>query len=76
MNSFIITSCLYLFQDRIRQGKGRIRKSKIDYLFYSLLDVIGDHYMDVLHMMDTSVASIDNQLMKTLKCHTIRKMRS
>ncbi|CAF3698009.1 unnamed protein product [Rotaria sp. Silwood1] len=60
--------------DRIRQGKGRIRKSKIDYLFYSLLDVIGDHYMDVLHMMDTSVASIDNQLMKTLKRDTLESI--
>ncbi|CAF3803656.1 unnamed protein product [Rotaria sp. Silwood1] len=61
-------------KNRIRQGKGRIRKSKIDYLFYSLLDVIGDHYMDVLHMMDTSVASIDNQLMKTLKRDTLESI--
>jgi len=57
--------------DRIRQGKGRIRKCKIDYLFYSLVDVIVDHYMDVLDTMGTKVESIDNQLMKTLKRDTL-----
>jgi Mg2+ and Co2+ transporter CorA len=31
------------------------------------VDVIVDHYMDVLDTMGTKVESIDNQLMKTLK---------
>ncbi|CAF1083846.1 unnamed protein product [Rotaria sordida] len=61
-------------KNRIRQGKGRIRKSKIDYLFYSLVDVIVDHYMDVLDTMGTKVESIDNQLMKTLKRDTLESI--
>ena len=65
---------LTLSVDRIRQGKGRIRKSKVDYLFYSLVDVIVDHYMDVLDTMGTKVESIDNQLMKTLKRDTLESI--
>jgi len=61
-------------KNRIRQGKGRIRKSKIDYLFYSLVDVIVDHYMDVLDTMGTKVEAIDNQLMKTLKRDTLESI--
>lgn len=61
----------FQFKDRIRQGKGRIRKFKIDYLFYSLLDVIVDNYMEVLNGMGTKVEGIDNQLMKTLKRETL-----
>ncbi|CAF3068176.1 unnamed protein product [Rotaria sp. Silwood2] len=61
-------------KSRIRQGKGRFRQSKVDYLFYSLLDVIVDHYMNVLDTMGTKVESIDNQLMKTLKRDTLESI--
>ncbi|CAF1228285.1 unnamed protein product [Rotaria sordida] len=61
-------------KNRIRQGKGRIRKSKVDYLFYSLLDVIVDHYMDVLDTLGTTVEEIDNQLMKKLKRDTLESI--
>ena len=60
--------------DRLRQGKGRIRKLKVDYLFYSLVDVIVDHYMAVLDTMGTKVEEIDNQLMKTLKHETLESI--
>ncbi len=36
--------------ERIYQNRGRIRRSKIDYLFYSLFDTIVDQYMDVLFL--------------------------
>ncbi|CAF1039638.1 unnamed protein product [Adineta ricciae] len=61
-------------KNRIRQGKGRIRKSKVDYLFYSLVDVVVDHYMDVLDTMGSKVEAIDNQLMKTLKRDTLESI--
>ncbi|UJR22753.1 hypothetical protein I4U23_025785 [Adineta vaga] len=61
-------------KNRIRQGKGRIRRSKVDYLFYSLVDVIVDHYMDILDTMGSKVESIDNQLMKTLKRDTLESI--
>jgi len=46
----------------------------MDYLFYSLLDVIVDHYMDVLDTIGTKVELIDNQLMKTLKRETLESV--
>ncbi len=35
-------------RERIRKGKGRIRKSGADYLAYALMDIIVDHYFRVL----------------------------
>ncbi|CAF2531676.1 unnamed protein product [Rotaria sp. Silwood2] len=58
-------------KNRIRQNKGRIRRSKIDYLFYSLVDKIVDQYMDVLDIIGTKVEAIDHQLMRTLSRDTL-----
>jgi len=57
--------------DRILQNRGHIRKSKIDYLFYSLVDKIVDQYMDVLDIVNTKVEEIDHQLMKKLSHDTL-----
>ncbi|CAF4063200.1 unnamed protein product, partial [Rotaria magnacalcarata] len=56
---------------RIRQNKGRIRRSKIDYLFYSLVDTIVDQYMDVLDIANTKLETIDHQLMQHLSRDTL-----
>lgn len=56
---------------RIRQNKGRIRRSKIDYLFYSLMDTIVDQYMDVLDVIGTKVEAIDHQLMRRVSRDTL-----
>ncbi|CAF0915582.1 unnamed protein product [Rotaria sordida] len=61
-------------KNRIRQNKGRIRRSKIDYLFYSLVDRIVDQYMDVLDIIGTKVEAIDHQLMHTLSRDTLEKI--
>ncbi|CAF2544419.1 unnamed protein product [Rotaria sp. Silwood2] len=58
-------------KNRIRQNKGRIRRSKIDYLFYSLIDTIVDQYMDVLNIVNIKVEAIDHQLMETLSRNTL-----
>ncbi|CAF4425826.1 unnamed protein product [Rotaria socialis] len=58
-------------KNRIRQGKGRTRKCKVDYLFYSLIDVIVDHYMDVLDVLGVKVENIDDELMKNLRRDTL-----
>lgn len=60
--------------DRLRQNKGRLRRSKIDYLFYSLLDGMVDQYMDVLDVIGTKVESIDHQLMRRLSRDTLEKI--
>ncbi|CAF3783442.1 unnamed protein product [Rotaria sp. Silwood1] len=58
-------------KNRIRQNKGRIRRCKIDYLFYSLVDRIVEQYMDVLDIIGTKVEAIDHQLMQTLSRDTL-----
>lgn len=35
-------------RDRIRSGRGRVRRAGADYLFYTLIDAIVDHYFVVL----------------------------
>ena len=74
IRSNVFQSFIYFHSDRIRQNKGRLRKLKVDYLFYSLVDVIVDHYMDVLDTMGSRVEEIDNQLMKTMKRETLESI--
>ena len=69
--SFALSNFL---SDRIRQNKGRLRRSKIDYLFYSLIDRIIERYMDVLDIIGTKVEDIDHQLMHRLSRDTLEKI--
>ncbi|CAF1121740.1 unnamed protein product [Adineta ricciae] len=56
---------------KIVHNIGKTRKSKIDYLFYSLIDTIVDQYMDTLDIVNTKVEAIDDQLMKNLSRDTL-----
>ena len=45
-------------RERIRTGHGRIRRSGADYLFYSLLDAVVDHYFVVLESIGDRVETV------------------
>jgi len=47
-------------RDRLRKGKGKIRKSGADYLLYALLDAIVDHYYVVLERVGTNLESLED----------------
>ena len=49
-------------RDRIRNGKGRIRKMGADYLAYSLLDTVVDHYFIVLERLGDRVEELESDL--------------
>ncbi len=49
-------------RERIRQGKGRIRKMGPDYLAYSLLDAIIDHYFVVLEKMGEKIEILEEKM--------------
>ena len=49
-------------RERIRKGKGRIRKSGCDYLAYALLDAVVDHYFIILEKMGTKVETLEEKL--------------
>jgi magnesium transporter len=49
-------------RDRLRKGKGRIRKRPPDYLAYALIDSVVDHYFLVLEKIAERVESLEEEL--------------
>jgi magnesium transporter len=52
-----------LIRDRLRSGRGRIRKMGADYLAYSLLDAVVDGYFVVLEKLGERIDLIEEELM-------------
>lgn len=46
-------------RDRIRNGKGRIRKMRADYLAYSLIDIIVDHYFVIIDNLEEEIEKLE-----------------
>jgi magnesium transporter len=51
-------------RERIRQGKGRIRKSGSDYLAYTLIDAIVDNYFPVLEHMGERIEALQEEVLE------------
>jgi magnesium transporter len=51
-----------VIRDRIRTGKGRIRKAGADYLAYSLVDAIVDYYFVILEKLGEKIEGIEEEL--------------
>ena len=49
-------------RERIRTGKGRIRKMGTDYLIYSLIDAIVDHYFVILEKLGEKIGYLEEQV--------------
>lgn len=49
-------------RDRIRTGKGRIRKMGADYLAYSLIDAIVDQYFVILERVSEKIETMEENL--------------
>jgi len=49
-------------RERIRNGKGRIRKAGADYLAYALIDAIVDHYFVILENLGERIESLEEEL--------------
>ncbi|MEQ1875650.1 MAG: magnesium/cobalt transporter CorA [Bdellovibrionia bacterium] len=50
-------------RERIRSDKGRLRKSAPDYLAYSLLDSIVDHYFVILERIGEKIEELDRRVL-------------
>jgi magnesium transporter len=50
-------------RDRIRNCKGRVRKSGADYLFYALVDAIVDEYIVVLESIGDRIERLEESIM-------------
>lgn len=51
-------------RERIRSGRGALRKSKSDYLAYALLDSIIDHYYPVLEDLGNDIEELEDDLLE------------
>jgi len=49
-------------RERLRSGKGRIRKKGSDYLAYSLIDAVVDSYYNILETLGENIESLQEQL--------------
>ena len=52
-------------RQRIRKGKGRIRKSGTDYLAYALIDTIVDHYFKVLEEIGEKIETLQEEVLES-----------
>jgi magnesium transporter len=56
--------CLDCIRERIRKATGRIRKAGPDYLAYTLLDTIIDHYFPVLEKYSEHLEIMEDQVIE------------
>lgn len=63
-----------LIRDRLRNGKGRIRKMKADYLAYSLLDTVVDNYFLILEKVGSRIEDLEEVLINNPKPETMQEI--
>lgn len=63
-------------RERIRTGKGRIRKMKSDYLAYTLIDSIVDGYFVILEKLGENTESLEDEVITRPKTKTSQKVHS
>jgi magnesium transporter len=61
-------------RQRIRSGKGRVRQSGADYLAYSLLDMIVDHYFVILENLGEQIELVEEELVTDPNAVTLQKI--
>lgn len=61
-------------RERIRLGRGRIRKSQNDYLLYALIDAIVDHYFVILEKIGDRVEALEDTLIANPKPSDLEKL--
>ncbi|WP_018341639.1 magnesium/cobalt transporter CorA [Cytophaga aurantiaca] len=50
-------------RERLRANKGKMRKMNVDYLLYSLLDTIVDHYFEIMEYVGDKLETIEQQML-------------
>lgn len=61
-------------RDRIRKGKGRIRKMGADYLAYSLIDAIVDNYFIILEEIGEKIEDMEEELVSSPTPKTLQQI--
>ena len=63
-------------RDRIRNGKGRVRKVGADYLMYSLLDAVVDNYFEVLEKMGEKLEGLQDRVAEDPSADMLREIHA
>mgnify|MGYP000848518942 CR=1 FL=1 len=63
-------------RERIRQGKGRLRKSKADYLAYSLLDALVDSYFGILERLGEEMEDLEELVLRYPAKQTVTRIHN
>jgi magnesium transporter len=61
-------------RERLRSGRGIIRKSKADYLAYALLDSIIDHYFPVLEELSGAIEDLEDEMLERPERSMVMKL--
>lgn len=63
-----------LIRNRIRQGKGRIRKMGADYLAYALIDAVVDCYFTILERIGDRIELLEEELITEPSKDTLQQL--
>ncbi|MCW3083947.1 MAG: magnesium transport protein CorA [Bacteroidetes bacterium] len=63
-----------LIRNRIRQGKGRIRKMGADYLAYALIDAVVDCYFTILERIGDKIELLEEELITEPSKETLQQL--
>jgi magnesium transporter len=63
-----------LIRNRIRQGKGRIRRMEADYLAYALIDAVVDCYFTILEKIGDKIELLEEELIDDPTKETMRQL--
>jgi magnesium transporter len=63
-----------VIRERLRTGKGRIRKAGADYLAYALIDAVVDNYFVVLEKIGDRIESLETELVGNPTQKTVQKI--
>ncbi len=63
-------------RERLRAGKGRLRQSGADYLFYTLVDAIVDQYFAVLESVGEKIEALQHVVVADPKPETLKDIHA
>ncbi|MDO9529389.1 MAG: magnesium/cobalt transporter CorA [Syntrophales bacterium] len=63
-------------RERIRNGKGRVRRMGADYLAYALLDSIVDHYFILLEKFGEMIETLEKELAQDAQQETLQAIHN
>jgi magnesium transporter len=63
-------------KERLRAGKGRLRKMGADYLAYTLLDIVVDQYFGVLERLGERIEVLEGKLLADPGTATLQKIQN